>query len=258
MAEINVRSNYPDRPEDVIVSGPYDEEQVRLMDEVCILVDEDNNPIGTGSKRYCHLINNINQGILHRGFSVYLFDSKNRLLLQQRASSKITFPGVWSNTCCSHPLNNTTEKELDTKAAIQGVKYAAQRKLFHELGISNEKIRVEAIHFLTRLYYKAPADDVWGEHEIGYALLVQSDVDLHPNTNEVQNTRYVTEMELREMLNDPHVPFSPWFRLVCLSKLFSWWKYIRMGLIENIINDMAIHRMDDPEQEKGKKITTAV
>ena len=52
---------------------------------------------------------NINTGLLHRAFSVFLFDSQNRLLLQQRASEKITFPDMWTNTCCSHPLNTASE-----------------------------------------------------------------------------------------------------------------------------------------------------
>lgn len=56
-----------------------------------------------------HLMENINKGLLHRAFSVFLFDSQNRLLLQQRATEKITFPDMWTNTCCSHPLNNMLE-----------------------------------------------------------------------------------------------------------------------------------------------------
>jgi hypothetical protein len=71
----------------------YDEEQVRLMEEVCIVIDSDDKPIGSGSKKTCHLMENINKGLLHRAFSVFLFDENNRLLLQQRASEKITFPG---------------------------------------------------------------------------------------------------------------------------------------------------------------------
>ncbi|KAK4984800.1 isopentenyl-diphosphate delta-isomerase idi1 [Elasticomyces elasticus] len=74
----------------------YDEEQIRLMDEVCIVLDDDDVPIGSASKKTCHLMENIDKGLLHRAFSVFLFDSKNRLLLQQRASEKITFPGAFS------------------------------------------------------------------------------------------------------------------------------------------------------------------
>jgi len=83
----------------------YDEEQVRLMEEVCIVLDEDDKPIGSASKKVCHLMKNIDLGLLHRAFSVFLFDPEDgRLLLQQRADEKITFPAMWTNTCCSHPL----------------------------------------------------------------------------------------------------------------------------------------------------------
>jgi len=66
----------------------YDAEQVRLMEEMCILLDENDKQIGAASKKVCHLMDNINQGMLHRAFSVFLFNSKNELLLQQRAEEK--------------------------------------------------------------------------------------------------------------------------------------------------------------------------
>jgi hypothetical protein len=71
----------------------YDDEQIRLMDEVCIVLDENDKPIGSASKKICHLMTNIDKGLLHRAFSVFLFDKEKRLLLQQRADEKITFPG---------------------------------------------------------------------------------------------------------------------------------------------------------------------
>ena len=64
----------------------YDEEQIRLMDEVCIVLDENDVPIGSASKKISHLMTNINKGLLHRAFSCFLFDSQNRLLLQVKAS----------------------------------------------------------------------------------------------------------------------------------------------------------------------------
>ena len=137
---------------------------------------------------------NIDQGLMHRAFSVFLFDSQNRLLLQQRASEKITFPGkyhptsrttaplrhgdphtfqtlmptlldMWTNTCCSHPLGTSGEAGSDLESSIQGVRRAAQRKLNHELGIKPEQVPLEDFEFLTRIHYKAPSDEKWGEHE---------------------------------------------------------------------------------------------
>lgn len=123
----------------------YDEEQARLMAEMCILVDENDNRIGADSKKTCmydfffippsrhgyaksslclgHLMENINKGLLHRAFSVFLFDSENRLLLQQRASEKITFPNMWTNTCCSHPLNTPSELVEEAQLGKFGLYY---------------------------------------------------------------------------------------------------------------------------------------
>ena len=162
----------------------YDEEQVRLMEEVCIVLDPDDKPIGSASKKVCksehqsayrmasnrylrlgHLMKNIEQGLLHRAFSVFLFDSQNRLLLQQRASEKITFPDMWTNTCCSHPLGVPGETGDTLEAAVAGVRRAAQRKLDQELGIPKHQVPLADFKFLTRIHYLAPSDGKWGEHE---------------------------------------------------------------------------------------------
>ena len=112
-----------------------------------------------------HLMSNIDKGLLHRAFSVFLFNDKNELLLQQRASEKITFPDMWTNTCCSHPLGIPGEGGSTLPEAIEGAKRAAQRKLDHELGIKKEQVPIEKFQFLTRIHYKAPSDGKWGEHE---------------------------------------------------------------------------------------------
>lgn len=112
-----------------------------------------------------HLMKNIDQGLLHRAFSVFLFDSKNRLLMQQRASEKITFPDMWTNTCCSHPLGVPEETGSELETAVQGVRRAAQRKLDQELGIKAVQVPLDKFQFLTRIHYKAPSDGKWGEHE---------------------------------------------------------------------------------------------
>ncbi|ANB12385.1 isopentenyl-diphosphate delta-isomerase IDI1 [Sugiyamaella lignohabitans] len=118
----------------------HDEEQIKLMDEVCIVLDWNDKPIGGASKKTCHLMSNIDKGLLHRAFSVFLFNSKGELLLQQRADEKITFPSLWTNTCCSHPLAVPSELGHDLPTSIAGVKQAAQRKLDQELGIKPEYV----------------------------------------------------------------------------------------------------------------------
>ncbi|MCJ1316274.1 isopentenyl-diphosphate delta-isomerase idi1 [Xylographa vitiligo] len=220
----------------------YDEEQIRLMDEVCIVLDKDDKPIGSASKKVCHLMTNINSGLLHRAFSVFLFDSKDRLLLQQRASEKITFPDMWTNTCCSHPLGVPGETGADLETAVMGVKRAAQRKLWHELGIKKEQVPLEDFRFLTRIHYVAPSDGKWGEHEIDYILFIKADVDLEVNPNEAQDTRYVSADEMRTMFKDEKLKFTPWFKLICETFLFEWWEHLNGGL-EMYMNDTEIKRM---------------
>ena len=109
---------------------------------------------------------NIDAGLLHRAFSVFLFHPQTKkLLLQQRATEKITFPDMWTNTCCSHPLGVPGETGDSLPAAVAGVKRAAVRKLGHELGIPAKDVPTEGFDFLTRIHYKAPSDGKWGEHE---------------------------------------------------------------------------------------------
>jgi isopentenyl-diphosphate delta-isomerase len=111
-----------------------------------------------------HLMENIKKGLLHRAFSAFIFrPSDGKLLLQQRASEKITFPDMWTNTCCSHPLDDF-EEEKEERDQL-GVRVAASRKLEHELGIPRSQTPVDQFQYLTRIHYLAPSDGMWGEHE---------------------------------------------------------------------------------------------
>ena len=92
----------------------HDESQAQMMDEMCILVDSENQVIGAKSKLDCHQ----HEGFLHRAFSVLLFDREGRLLVQRRSPEKITFPGIWANSCCSHPLDIEGENGNDLDGAI--------------------------------------------------------------------------------------------------------------------------------------------
>eukprot|EP00056_Hartaetosiga_gracilis_P010854 m.161509 g.161509 ORF g.161509 m.161509 type:complete len:226 (+) comp13402_c0_seq1:738-1415(+) len=201
----------------------YDEEQVRLMEECCILVDGDDKVIGHESKLNCHLMENINKGMLHRAFSVFLFNSEGKLLLQQRADEKITFPGYWTNTCCSHPLHREEELVAENQ---QGVRFAARRKLEHELGIKPENISLDEFTFLTRIHYLAPSDEKWGEHEVDYILFLQKDVDFQAVPNEVQNTMWVSPDELKDLMataDEKGLKITPWFKLIVENFIFKWW-----------------------------------
>ncbi|KAI6047650.1 Isopentenyldiphosphate isomerase [Pisolithus marmoratus] len=200
----------------------YDPEQSRLMDERCILVDEQDNAIGAMDKKTCHLMENINRGLLHRAFSAFVFrPSDGKLLLQQRASSKITFPDMWTNTCCSHPLDDFEEEKVENDQS--GVRHAASRKLEHELGIPRSQTPVDQFQYLTRIHYLAPSDGTWGEHEVDYILFLTADVTVTPNLNEIRDHKWVNKVELQNMFEDNGNSFTPWFKLIARDFLFGWW-----------------------------------
>ena len=123
--------------------------QEQLLEEKCILINDQDEVIGEATKRECHLNSNIKKGMLHRAFSVFLFSNNKELLLQQRSDAKITFPGRFTNTCCSHPLSCPQELEEND---FLGVRRAAQRKLHHELGIKASEVLLANI--IQNLKYK--------------------------------------------------------------------------------------------------------
>ncbi|BEI89778.1 uncharacterized protein CcaverHIS019_0211400 [Cutaneotrichosporon cavernicola] len=205
---------------DINLDG-YDEEQARFMEERCILVDENDKAYGEGSKKQCHLMTEINKGLLHRAFSVFLFrPSDGRLLLQKRASEKITFPDMWTNTCCSHPLYIQSER---IEEGQMGVRNAAIRKLEHELGIPVEQMKTDDFTFLTRIHYLAPSSGQWGEHEVDYIMFTALDVTLNINANEIGDHCYVSKAELEAMFEDPNCKMTPWFKLISRDLLYPWW-----------------------------------
>ncbi|KAI3622725.1 rad21 rec8 n terminal domain protein [Moniliophthora roreri] len=200
----------------------YDSTQSKLMDERCILVDEQDNAIGAADKKTCHLMENINKGLLHRAFSAFVFrPSDGKLLLQKRAAEKITFPDMWTNTCCSHPLDDFEGEKVEKDQL--GVKVAASRKLEHELGIPQSQTPVDQFQYLTRIHYLAPSNGLWGEHEVDYILFITADVDVTPNVNEISDYKYVGKAELQAMFEDPKNSFTPWFKLIARDFLFGWW-----------------------------------
>ena len=101
--------------------------------------------IGQASKRECHELLADGTSPLHRAFSLFIFNEKGELLLQQRSDSKITFPSMWTNTCCSHPLMQGDEPD-----GVAGVKLAAQRRTTIELGIPESQLDVNKMQYLTR------------------------------------------------------------------------------------------------------------
>jgi isopentenyl-diphosphate delta-isomerase len=232
---------------DAEADAGMDAVQRRLMfDDECILVDEQDNVIGHESKYNCHLMEKIDSGhALHRAFSVFLFNSKYELLLQQRSTTKVTFPLVWTNTCCSHPLYR--ESELIEENS-EGVRNAAQRKLFDELGIQAEELPVDQFIPLGKMLYKAPSDGKWGEHELDYLLFMVRDVKLNPNPEEVSDVKYVNREELKQLLRkadagEGGIKLSPWFRLVVDNFLMGWWDHVEQGTLKEAADMKTIHRL---------------
>ena len=210
-----------------------DSTQESLMAEAVIQVTENDDVIGPISKLDSHH----QHGKYHRAFSVMLFDSSGRLLLQRRASHKITFPDVWANSCCSHPLHS--EEEMELKNAL-GVKRAAVRKLEHELGIHPSQVPIEKFDFVTKMRYQARQDEDWIEREIDHCLVIHADVDVNPNPNEVSEVKWVSQGELEEMLvsDDSENVIAPWFRCIAARIMNDdWW---RPGCVsaDDLIHDM--------------------
>jgi isopentenyl-diphosphate delta-isomerase len=205
--------------------------QKSLMAEKCILVDEGDNVVGSETKLDCHSVTPEGSIKLHRAFSAFLFNSKGELLMQQRSEHKVTFPHLWTNTCCSHPLFEEGEME-----GIDGVKRAATRRIEYELGITD--LEPEDFHYLTRIHYFALSDDKWGEHEIDYILFAQKDVDLNINENEISSVKYVSLDDVKSM--NAH-SFTPWFKLILETKLPIWWKSI--DRLQSFRDHSIIHRL---------------
>ena len=217
--------------------------QAALLKEKVILVDKNDQIVGSETKENAHLISNIlGKGVLHRAFSVFLFNTKNELLLQQRSSEKITFPNLWTNTCCSHPLY-TIEEERDP---VIGTRIAAVRRMQDELGISD--IKNEDITFMTKIIYYGASNGEWGEHELDHVLLVKKDVPTKPNPNEVRAVKYVSREELYRLLDsdDKQFKVTPWFKIICNSFLKKWWDNI--DNLENVVDDTVNFFNEPPKQ----------
>lgn len=218
----------------ILATKEYDPQQVELMKERIIIVDEHDRVLRSGSKEECHVNSGNDQIILHRAFSAFIFDSATKkLLLQKRASEKITFPSLWANTCCSHPLY--VEAEMEERDHV-GVKRAAIRKLNHELGIPESQLPIDKFHFLGTIHYLAPGSGGWGEHEIDHCLALEAkwQVDLNPNPNEVSQARWVDEEELRDLVENSREQISPWFHKIQQTLLPGWWEAVRTGQLTSL------------------------
>lgn len=161
--------------------------------EYVILVDENDQELGSAEKLAAH-----RKGLLHRAFSIFLFKNPDQpeLLLQQRAHTKYHSPGLWTNTCCSHPRPGESILE------------AANRRLEEELGI---KARLQS---KGTFQYKAHFDNGLCEHELDHVLVgfIDDQQMIKPNPSEVEKTEWIAIPTLEEKLAKTPALFTPWLR----------------------------------------------
>ena len=161
------------------------------MQEFVVLVSEKDEVLGKMEKMQAH-----QNGLLHRAFSVFLFNDKGEMLLQKRADGKYHSPGKWTNACCSHPRMEETYAE------------AAKRRLKEELGIDAQ------IHEKFHFIYKADVGkDLW-EHELDYVFTGNYQKEFNLNPEEVSEVRFISMENLeKEMKKNPE-NFTEWFKII--------------------------------------------
>lgn len=158
--------------------------------EFVILVDNNDRQIGLMEKQAAHIGPH-----LHRAFSVFIFNSKGELLMQQRALSKYHSPGLWTNTCCSHPRSGETLEE------------ATSRRLMEEMGMTCP------MHEVYTFIYKAPVGQGLTEHEFDHVFIGQSDDIPNFNTDEVASWKYMRLDDLKKDLELYPELYTEWFKI---------------------------------------------
>jgi isopentenyl-diphosphate delta-isomerase len=158
--------------------------------EYVVLVDVKDKPIGTMEKMEAHV-----KGVLHRAFSVFIFNEDGELMLQQRAFSKYHTPGLWTNTCCSHPREG--EKTDD----------AAHRRILEEMGFDCEF--EEAFTFT----YKADVGQGLTEHEFDHVFIGRSNITPIINPEEVNDWKYMKLEDIKSDIQTNPSSYTVWFKI---------------------------------------------
>lgn len=172
------------------------------LEELLILVDEYDQEVGALDKLAVH-----QKGLLHRAFSVFVFNSKDELLLQQRADEKYHSGGLWTNTCCSHP--RVGEEMSD----------AVQRRLKEEMGMRCD------LNFAFSFIYRMPFSNGLTEHELDHVYFGQSDDLPKPDKQEAKSWKYISLAKLKHEIELNPQNFSSWLN-ICLPKVMEHHKTI--------------------------------
>ena len=165
--------------------------------EELILVDAEDRQTGFLSKAQCH----DGAGVLHRAFSVFLFDAAGKLLLQQRSEVKRLWPGYWSNTCCSHPRRG------------ESMPVATRRRLHDELNIESP------LEFVYKFSYQASFDASGAEHELCHVFLGRTGNNVRHNEHEIAAIRYASGDDLLAEFEMTPQQFTPWLKMEWLTLL---------------------------------------
>ena len=164
---------------------------VSSEEEQLVLVDSNDRALGTKSKSLCH----DGAGILHRAFSLFVFNRAGELLIQQRHASKRLWPLYWSNSCCSHPR------------AGEDIDVAVGRRLEQELGLT------ASLSFIYKFEYTAPFGGLGTEHELCSVYAGVAAAEPVVNTTEIADWRWIAPTALDRELADAPQRFTPWFKL---------------------------------------------
>lgn len=162
-----------------------------MNEEQVILVDKYDNQIGLMSKMEAH-----EKAVLHRAFSVFVFNNKNELMLQQRALHKYHSPGLWTNTCCSHQRNGETNIE------------AGKRRLQEEMGF------VTSLKETTSFIYKAPFDNGLTEHELDHIMVGNYEGDPNINIEEVASWKWMPLEDVKIDIKNNSENYTAWFKII--------------------------------------------
>ena len=163
--------------------------------ERVVLVDENDTPLGTMEKMEAH-----EKGVLHRAFSVFIFNSNGKMLLQQRAFSEYHSGGLWTNTCCSHPRENETTID------------AAHRRLQEEMGFDCEISK--EFDFI----YKKELDKGLTEHELDHVFIGEYEGEINFNTEEVCAYIFKPVQEVLDDVKQFPEKYTEWFK-ICLNEV---------------------------------------
>jgi isopentenyl-diphosphate delta-isomerase len=155
------------------------------------LVDSSDQPTGAMEKLEAH-----KKGLLHRAISVLIFNSKGEMLLQRRALHKYHSPGLWTNTCCSHPYPNEDSKE------------AAERRLKEEMNIET------SLNFVFKFTYNASFSNGLIENELDHVFIGYSDETPHLNTDEAVAFKWIDLIALRESIQNSPELYTVWFKII--------------------------------------------